>query len=87
MPEYELNLQISLALREELVSRGYGVIMTREDNDTAISNSERALKVAQEGGDIYVRIHANGSEDSSVNGALGMCPSQANPYVTQRSTV
>ena len=55
--------------------------MTREDNDTAISNSERALKVAQEGGDIYVRIHANGSEDSSVNGALGMCPSQANPYV------
>lgn len=81
VPEYELNLQISLALKEELVSRGYGVIMTREDNDTAISNSERALKVAQEGGDIYVRIHANGSEDSSVNGALGMCPSQANPYV------
>ena len=81
VPEYELNLEISLALREELVRRGYAVVMTREDNDTAISNSERALKVAQEGADVYVRIHANGSEDSSVNGALAMCPSPSNPYI------
>lgn len=79
--EYELNLNISLALRTELESRGYRVIMTREDNDTAISNSERARLVAQEGGDIYVRIHANGSDDPSVSGALGMCPSPDNPYI------
>lgn len=81
VPEYELNLEISLALRDELVSRGYAVVMTREDNDTAISNSERALMAAQEGADVYVRIHANGSEDSSVNGALAMCPSPSNPYI------
>lgn len=81
VPEYELNLDISLALREELVSRGYQVIMTREDHDTAISNAERAQKVAAEGGEIYVRIHANGSDSSSVSGALGMTPSPQNPYV------
>lgn len=81
VPEYELNLEISLALRAELESRGYSVVMTREDNDTAISNSERALKAAQEGANIYVRIHANGSEDPSVNGALAMCPSDSNPYI------
>lgn len=81
VPEYELNLDISLALREELIRRGYQVILTREDNDTAISNAERAQKVSQEGGEIYVRIHANGSEDSSVSGALGMTPSPENPYV------
>lgn len=79
--EYELNLEISLQLREELEARGYEVILTREDNDTAISNAERALLAYEQGGDIYVRIHANGSEDSSVSGALAMVPSSGNPYV------
>lgn len=80
--EYELNLDISLALQSELEKRGYRVIMTRTDHDTAISNAERATKAYDEGGDIYVRIHANGSDDSSVNGALGMTPSYDNPYVS-----
>lgn len=80
-PEYELNLEISLLLRTELEERGYEVILTREDNDAAISNAERALMAYEQGGDIYVRIHANGSEDSGVNGALAMVPSSSNPYV------
>ncbi len=79
--EYELNLEISLLLRDELEARGYEVILTREDHDTAISNAERALLAYEQGGDIYVRIHANGSDDSSVSGALAMVPSSANPYV------
>ena len=79
--EYELNLQVSLLLRDELEERGYEVVMTREDHDTAISNKERAELAAAEGADILVRIHANGSEDTSVNGALAMVPSQSNPYV------
>lgn len=81
IPEYQLNLDISLALRAELENRGYTVIMTRTDNDTAISNAERAVKAYEEGGDIYVRIHANGSEDTSICGALGMTPSYDNVYV------
>ena len=79
--EYELNLQVSLLLRDELEERGYEVVMTREDHDTAISNKERAELAAAEGADILVRIHANGSDDTSVNGALAMVPSQSNPYV------
>ena len=79
--EYELNLQVSLLLRDELEDRGYEVVMTREDHDTAISNKARAELAAAEGADILVRIHANGSEDTSVNGALAMVPSQSNPYV------
>ncbi|MCC8106258.1 MAG: N-acetylmuramoyl-L-alanine amidase [Clostridiales bacterium] len=81
IPEYELNLEISLLLRTELEERGYEVILTREDNDTAISNAERATLAYEEGGDIYVRIHANGSDNSGANGALGMVPSPSNPYV------
>ncbi|MFR6274206.1 MAG: N-acetylmuramoyl-L-alanine amidase family protein [Blautia sp.] len=38
VPEYELTLNISMQLQAELKSRGYEVIMTREDNDTAVSN-------------------------------------------------
>ena len=81
VPEYQLNLDISLKLRDVLTGRGYEVIMTREDNDTAISNSERALMAADKGGDVYIRIHANGSDDPSTNGALAMTMSPENPYV------
>ena len=83
VPEYEVNLQVSLALQEELESRGYRVVMAREDHDTAISNRERAELATKEGADISVRIHANGSDDSSVAGALTMTPSASNPYLTQ----
>lgn len=81
VPEYELTLEISKKLRTELEERGYEVVLTREDNDTAISNKERALLAYEAGADIYVRIHANGSEDASVHGAMTMVPSEDNPFV------
>ena len=81
VPEYQLNLTIGLALRDELKLRGYRVVMTREDNDTAISNMERALKAGDMGCDAAVRIHANGSDDHSVQGALAMIGSAQNPWI------
>lgn len=81
--EYQLNLDVSLLLKDILEKRGYQVIMTRTDNETAISNKERAQYVAAEGADIYVRIHANGDDTHTVSGALSMSPSQNNPYVPQ----
>lgn len=85
LDEYELNLQVSLLLKTELESRGYVVYMTRETNDVNISNKERAEYAASVGGEILVRIHANGSEDSSVSGALCMAPSDSNAYVASLS--
>lgn len=81
VPEYQLNLDISLKLRDALTELGYKVIMTREDNETAISNKERAELANDSGADISIRIHANGSEDSSTNGALAMVGSKTNPDV------
>lgn len=81
VPEYELNLTISKKLKEALVREGYNVIMTREDNDTAISNCERATLANEAGADVSIRIHANGSDDNSTNGALVLIGSENNAYV------
>ena len=83
VPEYQLNLEISLQLRDELEQRGYQVVMTRTDNETAISNMERAQYAAAQGSEIYVRIHANGDHSHTASGALTMSPSQNNPYIPQ----
>lgn len=82
IPEYSLNLNVSLKLKDELESRGYQVVMTRTDNDTAISNKERAEYAAAQGAEICVRIHANGSDSGNSSGALAMSPSESNPYVS-----
>lgn len=81
IPEYQLTLDVSLLLRTELEERGYQVVLTREDNETAISNAERASMAADSGADIYVRIHANGSENTDISGALALVPGEDNPYV------
>lgn len=79
--EYELNLDIALLLEEELKSREYEVVMTRRDNDTSISNAERAVLANESGADFLIRIHANGSDDPASCGALAMAPGADNPYV------
>lgn len=85
LSEYELTLAVSLKLRDELKARGYQVVMVRETHDVDISNAERAA-IANASGDIFLRIHANGSDDSSVSGALTMAPSSNNPYVSNISS-
>ena len=80
IPEYELNLAVSLKLQKELESRGYTVIMCRTTNDVDMSNSARAAVANEAKADAFIRIHADGSEDSSVSGAMTICMTKKNKF-------
>lgn len=79
--EYELTLAVSLKLQAELEARGYQVVMVRTSHDVNISNSERAAVANNAGADAFIRVHANGSDDSGENGILTICPTSANPFM------
>lgn len=81
VPEYKLNLAVSLKLRDELLSRGYSVVMVRETNNVSISNIERAQIANKYNTAVYIRVHANDVESSSVNGVLTICQTKKNPYI------
>ena len=85
-PEYELNLAVALKLKAELLNRGYQVVMIREDNNCPVSNAQRAVYANNSGAEIFVRIHANGSANTSVRGAMAYGPSSANPYMASNVT-
>jgi N-acetylmuramoyl-L-alanine amidase len=82
-PEYKLNLEVSLLLRDELKKRGFQVIMTRETNNVTISNSERAAIANKAHADLFIRIHADGSDNSSIQGISILYPSPKVPYADE----
>lgn len=77
--EKEINLSISLILREKLEKAGYKVIMTREADEGLYSESDSNKKrsdmqkrvglINESGADIAVSIHQNSFQEESSKGA------------------
>ncbi|MES9684667.1 N-acetylmuramoyl-L-alanine amidase [Gottfriedia acidiceleris] len=80
-PEYVLSLEASLKLGEILKKRGYKVIFTRTTNNVNLSNKERAEIANKNNADLFIRIHADGSNDHSTKGFSVLTPSKENPYI------
>jgi N-acetylmuramoyl-L-alanine amidase len=74
IPESELVLAVSLLLRDALAAQGVEVIMTRTTQDVDISNVERAQIANAAGADLFVRIHADGSDNSATSGIHVLYP-------------
>ena len=63
---------------------GAEVVMVRTTADVNISNAERAMLFNQYKVDLGVRLHCNGSDDTSVYGAYMLVPGQKDyPYYAQ----
>lgn len=80
LKEYELTLSVALMLQQELEARGYRVLMVRTENDVDISNAQRAIIANEAGADVFIRIHANGSDNADAHGAETLCQTSQNPY-------
>lgn len=80
IPEYQLTLAVSLKLQKVLEERGYQVAMIRSTHDVDISNAERAQVANGLHADAFIRVHANGAEDSTVKGIVTVCQTKDNPY-------
>jgi len=74
VPESELVLAVSLKLRDALAAHGVQVVMTRTTQDIDISNVERAQMANEAGADLFVRIHADGSDNHAVAGIHVLYP-------------
>lgn len=78
--EYVLTLEVALQLKEELIARGYEVFMTRETHDVILSNAQRATMASESGAEIFIRIHADGSDSPYAKGMTAVCPTAKNPF-------
>ena len=58
LPEKDANLRLANAVRNELVKRGYAVVMTRED-DTFVELYDRPKVAHRANADLFVSIHHN----------------------------
>lgn len=78
--EFELTLTVAQKLEQELSDRGYQVVMIRKGHDVNLSNAERSKIANASGAEIFIRLHANSMDNSSIYGALAMCMTNLNPY-------
>ncbi|PLS15744.1 N-acetylmuramoyl-L-alanine amidase [Bacillus sp. M6-12] len=73
-PEYKLNLEVSLKLRDALQKNGYKVYMVRTSHNVNISNVQRANYCNKSKANLSIRIHADGSTNKSVQGLTVLYP-------------
>lgn len=82
IPEYVLNLQVAEKTRDELLARGYRVLMTRTVHEVNMSNVTRSKMVNESGAAAYLRIHAD-SAGSSAHGVMTISPGNNHPRYSE----
>ncbi len=62
-PEYKVTLNLALALKDRLLSRGYDVLMIRESDDVQLDNIARTV-IANNMADCHIAIHWDSTENN-----------------------
>lgn len=82
--EYQLTLKVAKQLSTALKKQGCKVVMTRTNSKNPLSCIQRAKAANKAKADAYLRIHANGSSNSSTNGAMTICVTKNNRFVSSK---
>ena len=77
MPEYKIDLQVGIKLKDMLEAAGATVVMSREENNVSLSNLDRAMYMNDASVDFWIRIHCDASTTSSKSGASVLIPSSS----------
>lgn len=88
LKEYDLNLSVAEKLKKDLEERGYEVYMTRDGDESDLSEEDRAKEVNESGAQVLISLHANGGDDSSERGVTVLAPSYENEFLKEdRDTI
>jgi len=74
IPEGQTVLSIGLKLKAALEAQGAKVVMTRTSQDVNVSNSQRAAIANDAHADLFIRLHCDGSTNSSAHGISMLVP-------------
>ncbi|MDO4562996.1 MAG: N-acetylmuramoyl-L-alanine amidase [Clostridia bacterium] len=75
--EEELNLIVAQKMEKKLCELGAVVHMARTDHTTDMGNIDRAEFAYEHNSDLWIRIHADGSENRDARGISVLIPSNA----------
>lgn len=76
VPEYKFNLKLSLKIEKFLKEDGFKVVMTRSTNNVNLSNIDRAEIANKSNANLFLRIHADGSNDKNMHGVSILYPAK-----------
>lgn len=81
--EAVLVLEMAFVLKEKLEAKGMQVLMTRTSQDVDISNKERATLANDHKANLFLRLHADGSENPNQSGFAVLTPAEGSPYTKE----
>ncbi|WP_144612217.1 N-acetylmuramoyl-L-alanine amidase [Bacillus cereus] len=81
--EAVLVLEMAFLLKEKLEAKGIQVLMTRTSQDVDISNKERATFANDHKANLFLRLHADGSESPNQSGFAVLTPAEGSPYTKE----
>lgn len=79
-PEYAVNMEAALILKDLLLKKGYQVVMTRESNEVNVSNKERAQIANDANAHMTIRLHCDSIGNSGKCGSVLIVPSKTGKF-------